>query len=225
MKIIIYGEAREAEIAFKQERAKTSDFSFVRSKYEDLKDLDEKFAIVCAGNSFGIMDGGIDLDMANHHNPNNETPPPLQQKIQKEIIEQHGGELLVGNVVTAKHDGRWFIYAPTMQVPQNIMNTANVYNACRTATRTALKIKGVRALVVPMMGCGSGGLPYDFAMRQIIYGIHDGMTPFEGESITWEDALYMHKTWHELTGLFDTEESAHNEIMELVEGEPGEVNG
>jgi O-acetyl-ADP-ribose deacetylase (regulator of RNase III) len=85
-------------------------------------------AIVSPANSFGIMDGGLDLAIRD------QLGFAVQTKIQEVIIAKHHGELPVGCAeIIATKDSRWkyMIAAPTMRVPEPISFTLNAYLAFR----------------------------------------------------------------------------------------------
>jgi O-acetyl-ADP-ribose deacetylase (regulator of RNase III) len=71
-------------------------------------------AIVSPANSFGIMDGGLDLAIRN------ELGLKIEQRIQEVIVEKYHGELPVGCAeIIATNDSRWkyLISAPTRGFP------------------------------------------------------------------------------------------------------------
>src|SRR5260221_8759755 len=83
-------------------------------------------AIVSPANSFGIMDGGLDLAIRD------QLGFSVQSKIQEVIMEKHHGELPVGCAeIIATNDARWkyLIVAPTMRIPEPIPFTVNAYLA------------------------------------------------------------------------------------------------
>jgi O-acetyl-ADP-ribose deacetylase (regulator of RNase III) len=88
----------------------------------------QKDAIVSPANSFGFMDGGIDLAYSRYFGWD------LQKRLQKVIREEYYGELLVGRAVileTKNKEIKYLISAPTMRVPQDISETLNAYLAFR----------------------------------------------------------------------------------------------
>jgi O-acetyl-ADP-ribose deacetylase (regulator of RNase III) len=84
--------------------------------------------IVSPANSFGFMDGGIDLAYSRHFGWN------LQKNLQKIIRDKYYGELPVGNAVIVETGNpaiRYLISAPTMRIPQDVSETVNAYLAFR----------------------------------------------------------------------------------------------
>jgi O-acetyl-ADP-ribose deacetylase (regulator of RNase III) len=115
-------------------------------------------AMVSPANSFGIMDGGLDL--AIRENLGFE----VQTKVQRMILDRHHGELPVGaaEVVETGH-ARWphLVVAPTMRVPENIAQTTNAYVAFRAtllAIRRYNEAHGarIRSVLAPGLGTGVG---------------------------------------------------------------------
>ena len=85
-------------------------------------------AIVSPANSFGIMDGGLDLAIRN------ELGFQVESDIQEVILNKYHGEMPIGSaeIINTNHD-RWsyMISAPTMRIPENINYTLNTYIAFR----------------------------------------------------------------------------------------------
>jgi O-acetyl-ADP-ribose deacetylase (regulator of RNase III) len=116
--------------------------------------------VATAGNSFGLMDAGMDLAVLKFFGS------ALQEAIQKRIIEEFYGEQPVGTaflVETGRLDHPFVAHAPTMRVPTNISGTDHVYLATwatliavgrhnRTAKRK------IETLVCPAFGAGTGGM-------------------------------------------------------------------
>src|SRR5437868_2455500 len=89
-------------------------------------------AIVSPANSFGFMDGGIDLAYSRRFGWE------LQARLQALLREEYDGELLVGQAVLLEtHDDTipYLISAPTMRVPMNVAGTVNAYLAFRAVLR------------------------------------------------------------------------------------------
>jgi O-acetyl-ADP-ribose deacetylase (regulator of RNase III) len=106
--------------AFQDEEA----FEVIQSDYFE-RDAD---AMVSPANSFGIMDGGLDLAIRDA------LGFEVQKRVQAVIIEKHHGELPVGcaEVVETDH-ARWpmLVCAPTMRIPESVSQTLNAYAAFR----------------------------------------------------------------------------------------------
>ena len=117
-------------------------------------------AMVSPANSFGIMDGGLDLAIRN------ELGFDVEKKLQQVIIDKYHGELPVGcaEIIKTNHN-KWpyMISAPTMRVPQDISYTFNAYIAFR-AILIAIKNHNqknstkIESIVCPGLGTGIGSL-------------------------------------------------------------------
>jgi O-acetyl-ADP-ribose deacetylase (regulator of RNase III) len=126
-------------------------------------------AIVSPANSFGYMDGGIDLLCSKYFGWEIET------NLRTVLSEQHYGELQVGQavVLATGHDFIPFLVsAPTMRVPMNIGETVNVYLAFRAAliavfAHNANTDAPICSLLVPGLGTGIGGVAPERAARQM----------------------------------------------------------
>jgi O-acetyl-ADP-ribose deacetylase (regulator of RNase III) len=117
--------------------------------------------VATAGNSFGLMDAGMDLAVLKFFGPG------LQERIQGKILEDYCGEQPVGTafiVETGRLDHPYVAHAPTMRVPMNISGTDHVYLATwatllavRHQNRTAER--KIEKLLCPAFGAGTGGVP------------------------------------------------------------------
>jgi len=110
-------------------------------------------------NSFGIMDGGLDLAIRA------ELGLEVEARVQKEIVSRFHGECPVGSAVLVEtgHD-RWpyLVAAPTMRVPEAVPHSTHAYLAFRAAllviaehNRTA-KDRTIRSLLCPGLCTGVG---------------------------------------------------------------------
>jgi O-acetyl-ADP-ribose deacetylase (regulator of RNase III) len=125
-------------------------------------------AILSPANSFGFMDGGIDLAYSHFFGWE------LQDRLQETLRRDHAGELPVGRaaiVPTGHSDIPYLVSAPTMRVPSNIADTVNVYLAFRAALLAVKATKEIRSLLSPALGTGVGCMPIERAARQM-YAAH-----------------------------------------------------
>lgn len=121
-------------------------------------------AILSPANSFGFMDGGIDLAYSHFFGWD------LQERLQDTLRREHSGEIPVGNaVVVPTHHSNipFLVSAPTMRVPDNIAETVNVYLAFRAALLAVKTSVGIRSLLSPALGTGIGCMPVERAARQM----------------------------------------------------------
>ena len=126
-------------------------------------------AILSPANSFGHMDGGIDLLYSRYFGWD------LQTNLQAVLSQHHYGELPVGQaIVLATGHARlpFLVSAPTMRVPTRIDQTVNVYLAFRAALIAVLSHNAgaddtIQSLLVPGLGTGVGAMPPARAARQM----------------------------------------------------------
>jgi O-acetyl-ADP-ribose deacetylase (regulator of RNase III) len=116
-------------------------------------------ALVSPANSFGIMDGGLDLAIRS------QIGGDIQRRVQAVIIERHHGELPVGAAEVIQTDNEtwpFLIVAPTMRVPEPISTSLNAYLAFRAALLAVRSFNQaelrIRSLVVPGLGTGIGAM-------------------------------------------------------------------
>lgn len=109
-------------------------------------------AVVSPANSFGFMDGGVDTVYSAFFGP------LLQENLQVAIRNLFDGEMLVGqaaSIMTGHDKIGILIAAPTMRVPKQIFDPADVYLATRAALRLAMKLP-IKSIALPGMGTGTG---------------------------------------------------------------------
>src|SRR5690349_1524668 len=113
--------------------------------------------LATAGNSFGLMDAGMDLAVVKFFGMH------IRERIQKRILEDYCGEQPVGTafiVETGRLDHPYVAHAPTMRIPMNINGTDHVYLAT-WATLLAVRRQNqnaqrkIETLVCPAFGAGT----------------------------------------------------------------------
>lgn len=122
----------------------------------DLEELSPHECIVSAGNSFGIMDGGIDLAIRDM------LGVEVQDFLQWQIIYHYAGQLQVGEGVLINTTNEKFpklAYVPTMRFPGLIQpGHKNVYNAFLAALNlTQYKAGTNQHKIETVACCGLGG--------------------------------------------------------------------
>jgi len=121
-------------------------------------------AIVSPANSFGFMDGGIDLHYRNKFGMNSE------KLVQKNIDLHYYGELAVGEALSIplrNQSFKYLIVAPTMRLPMRVDNTMNPYLSFRAALLKA-KYLGIDSIACPGMGTGTGQACLEMVARQML---------------------------------------------------------
>lgn len=110
-------------------------------------------AIVSPANSFGIMDGGIDLAIRDYLGYG------IESKVQQLIMDKHHGEMHVGVaevIETGKPSYPFLVCAPTMRIPERVANSINAYIAFRAillACEHHNRLVGFRA-IDSLLCCG-----------------------------------------------------------------------
>jgi O-acetyl-ADP-ribose deacetylase (regulator of RNase III) len=135
----------------------------------DIFDL-QADAVVSPANSFGFMDGGIDLVYSHYFGWE------LQERLRELLRKEHDGELPVGQAVIVEtyHDRiPYLISAPTMRVPMFVANTVNAYLAFRATIRVVAEHnkrsnKPIRTVLCCGLGTATGGISPDVCAKQML---------------------------------------------------------
>jgi O-acetyl-ADP-ribose deacetylase (regulator of RNase III) len=161
-------------------------FDFVTVHQGSIVDLSVD-AVVSPANSFGFMDGGVDLiysHVLGWH---------IQDWLQQLIRHHHHGELMVGTAEIVETDQPripFLIAAPTMRVPMILRDTVNPYLAARAALlliqHGQFKVgrfagqpvrDHVKTVAFPGLGTGVGQVDvatcarqFEVAVEHVIYG-------------------------------------------------------
>ena len=147
-------------------------------------------AVVSPANSFGFMDGGIDLIYSRFFGWH------VQERLQELIRAKHHGELLVGaaEIVATDHPRiPWLIAAPTMRVPMILSESVHPYLAARAVFLLARQRPEIRTVAMPGLGTGVGQVAPETCARQVRAAIEDvvlGRTPFPA---SWDEAQERHQ--------------------------------
>ncbi|KAL8595325.1 hypothetical protein ACOMHN_020078 [Nucella lapillus] len=152
-------------------------------------------AIVSPANSFGFMDGGIDMAYSLHFDWQ------LMERLQEAIRTQKDGELLVGDALIipiykdkemeedvlakAEENPQWSAYnegklikylisAPTMRTPQDVCDTVNAYLAFRAVILAVKRHNAdssnqtIRSVLCPGLGTAVGRMPKRVCAKQML---------------------------------------------------------
>lgn len=168
-------------------------------------------AVLSPANSFGFMNGGIDLFYSRYVGWH------VQERLQQAIRQYHHGELLVGmaEIVSTDHpEIPYLIAAPTMRMPQTIAESVNPYLAARAAfilwkygrfrdgTNAGEPIASqVHTLALPGLGTGVGRVAPEVCARQVRAAIDDILREQFTYPETWGQVLERHESFlgHPLT--------------------------
>ena len=160
-------------------------------------------AVVSPANSYGFMDGGIDLLYSQFFGWQ------VQERLQRLIREKHYGELIVGSAEIVETDNPkipHLISAPTMRVPMILKNSVNPYLAARAAlllvkygvfTEGHLRGKAiidyVESLAFPGLGTGVGQVGPNTCAYQVKTAIEDVLIASDAFPTSWADAQRRHQ--------------------------------
>jgi O-acetyl-ADP-ribose deacetylase (regulator of RNase III) len=137
-------------------------------------------AIVSPANSFGFLDGGIDLAYSRHFGWE------MSERLRETIRDAWSGEIPVGQaavVATGSADIPWLVSAPTMRVPSNVADTVNAWLAFRAAliaVRQHESAADIETLLCPGLGTAVGRMPAERCARQMYaawFSIQRGFVP------------------------------------------------
>ncbi len=152
------------------------DVEIVRGFFEQVPQYD---CMVSPANSFGLMDGGVDLAITNYFGEQ------LMKRVQERIIEEYMGEQPVGtSIIVETHDPKhpFLAHTPTMRVPMEIAHTDNVYKAMwamllavRRHNQTAER--KIEIIACPGLGTGYGRVPFGEAARQMSMAYRNFLKP------------------------------------------------
>ena len=162
----------------------------INSKFEQIPIYD---CMVSAANSFGLMDGGVDLAITNFFGA------ALQARVQQVILDQYNGEQPVGTsfiVTTGNPAHPYLAHTPTMRVPMPITGTDNVYLAMKAMLQAvkAFNAEGpkIQTVVCPGLGTATGRVPFAEAARQMELAYRYYKNP--PQAISWHSAAAQHRS-------------------------------
>jgi O-acetyl-ADP-ribose deacetylase (regulator of RNase III) len=170
-------------IAFKDYHPKVE---VVQGFFEQLPKFD---CMVSAANSFGLMDGGVDLAITNFFGTD------LQYRVQERIIKGYRGEQPVGTsfiIKTHHYKHPYLAHTPTMRVPLRITRMDHVYQAMFAMllavaqhNESSGKDK-INIVACPGLGTATGGVAAEEAARQMALAYHNFHNP--PKKINWNYA-------------------------------------
>lgn len=167
MKFLLRDRSIAMVEAWRAEFAQAPD---VEVSHGDIFDLSAD-ALVSPANSFGFMDGGIDLVYSQHFGWG------LQERLRERLRADHDGELPVGQAViveTLDREIPFLVSAPTMRVPMDVSQTVNAYLAFRAVIRA---VRGhneggegpIESILCPGLGTAVGRMSPQVCARQMHY--------------------------------------------------------
>jgi O-acetyl-ADP-ribose deacetylase (regulator of RNase III) len=160
-------------------------------------------AVVSPANSYGFMDGGIDLLYSHRFGWH------VQERLQKIIKQKHHGELLIGQAEIVETDVEqipFVIASPTMRVPMILKDTVNPYLAARAVfllieygTFFDGNYKGepikdfVQSVAFPGLATGIGRVGFNNCARQVQKAIENFVLDKNDFPLSWVDASAKHQ--------------------------------
>lgn len=149
--------------------------------------------MVSAGNSFGLMDGGVDLAIVKHFGIE------LMDRVQKHILDRYRGEQPVGTsfIVPTDDDQHPFLaHTPTMRFPMKISATDNVYQAMWAMLLAVWQHNQnsdskIKTVACPGLGTAAGGVPVKSAAQQMSLAYGNFLDP--PASLDWNFAASRQK--------------------------------
>ena len=144
--------------------------------------------MVSPANSFGLMDGGVDLAIIQFFGMD------LMDRVQEHILEHFRGEQPVGTcfiIGTGHRQHPFLAHSPTMRVPMRITATDNVYQAMWAMLLAVWRHnrdsdRKIKTIACPGLGTATGGVQPRSAARQMSLAYDNFLYP--PESVTWQHA-------------------------------------
>jgi O-acetyl-ADP-ribose deacetylase (regulator of RNase III) len=160
-------------------------------------------AVVSPANSFGFMDGGIDMLYSQHFGWQ------VQGRLQALIREKHHGELLIGSAEIVETDNLrvpYLIAAPTMRIPMKLHDSVSPYLAaravflliqhgtfCRGSLAGERVSDAVKTVAFPGLGTGVGGIGPETCAHQVRVAIEEVLLGKSTFPRTWAEASEQHQ--------------------------------
>jgi O-acetyl-ADP-ribose deacetylase (regulator of RNase III) len=148
----------------------------INGYFEQLPEFD---CMVSAANSFGLMDGGVDLAIIRFFGQ------ALEHRVQKHIVESYLGEQPIGTsfIIETESEKHPFVaHTPTMRTPMTIALTDNVYVAMWAMLlavyhHNLTHTRKIAVVACPGLGTATGRMPYDEAARQMATAYRNFLHP------------------------------------------------
>ena len=152
------------------------DVEVYERKFQDVEHYD---CFVSPANSFGMMDGGIDRDITAYFGNQ------LERRVQEHILSAYSGEQPVGTsfIIPTLHANHPFLaHTPTMQTPQDITGTKNVYYAMKAMLSAVQEYNAshgniIQTVLCPGMGTLCGNMMASEAVSQMLLAYQHFLFP------------------------------------------------
>lgn len=164
------------------------DHDKVAALNENFVNLKEEWdCMVSPANSYGLMDGGIDLAISSYFGWD------LMERVQDRIKSDYYGEQPVGTsmiVETGDKDHPYLAHTPTMRLPQEQRGTDVPYVAMLAMLQAVAKhnemFMDIGTVVVSGLATGCGRVPFSSAARQMALAYETFV--MEPENLSWQHA-------------------------------------
>jgi O-acetyl-ADP-ribose deacetylase (regulator of RNase III) len=162
--------------AYRERFADLPNVEVIQGRFEQLSEFD---CMVSAANSFGLMDGGVDLAIIRFFGAE------LERRVQQRILDEYLGEQPVGTslIVETGHSQHPYIaHTPTMRVPLSIARTDHVYLAMWAMLLAVNKhnqsrSRPIRIVACPGLGTATGKVPVRRAAKQMALAYRHFLNP------------------------------------------------
>ncbi len=176
MRLILVDRGKEFCDVLRWQFRSHPEVQVVCGRFEELPNFD---CVITAGNSFGLMDAGMDLAVVRYFGTH------VMESIQKKTLEDYLGEQPVGTcvIVPTNHATHSFVaHTPTMRVPMNIQGTDHVYLAMWAALTAVhrhnrVETRKIETLACPGLGTGTGGMDSLEAALQLFLAYEHYLKP------------------------------------------------
>jgi O-acetyl-ADP-ribose deacetylase (regulator of RNase III) len=126
-------------------------------------------AIVSPANSFGYMDGGLDLKYSQFFGWE------LENRVRAKLENEYFGEIPVGKAIvveTSHPEIPYLISAPTMRVPSNVSDTVNAYLAFKGILEAVINFNNnsnekINSILCPGLATGEGKMAPEQCAKQM----------------------------------------------------------
>jgi O-acetyl-ADP-ribose deacetylase (regulator of RNase III) len=181
-KLILVDPKPEVCSCWKHEFRGLSHVAIVNGRFEELEEFD---CMVSAANSFGLMDGGVDLAIICYFGIE------LMDRVQERVIRDYLGEQPVGTsiiVETGSTKHPFIAHTPTVRVRMSIATTDYVFSAMwamlvAVHQHNRQDERKIRSIACPGLGTSCGMVAPEEAARQMALAYRWSLEP--PTSINW----------------------------------------
>ena len=156
----------------------------------DIRDVPSYDCLVSPANSFGLMDGGIDLYLSVMVSKNVNY---LGKIVRKVIAKKFSGEQPIGTCIiveTSNSKYPFLAHSPTMSIPMNVDETLNAYYAFKAVLEEINKHnerneKKIKTVLTTTFCTGCGKMSLEKSLEQMRFAYNVVKNPIKGD---WDNA-------------------------------------